>query len=84
MTDASFQAEAHSNLDNIDGLHQMDVLEKLGACYGIHPLVLEEHLLDQRPKIEDYDDYIFIVLKMLYYDESGDRELGTARSTWIR
>jgi len=50
---------------NIDGLHQMDVLEKLGACYGIHPLVLEDILTDQRPKIEDYDDYIFIVLKML-------------------
>ena len=59
---------------NIDGLHQMDVLEKLGSCYGIHPLVLEDILTDQRPKIEDYDDYIFIVLKMLYYDEQGDKK----------
>ena len=54
---------------NIDCLQQMDILEKLGACYGFHPLVLEDILTDQRPKIEDYDDYIFIVLKMLYYDE---------------
>lgn len=59
---------------NIDGIHQMDVLEKLGSCYGIHPLVLEDILTDQRPKIEDYDDYIFIVLKMLYYDEEEDRK----------
>jgi magnesium transporter len=59
---------------NIDGLHQMDVLEKLGSCYGIHPLVLEDILTDQRPKIEDYDDYIFIVLKMLYYDEESDKK----------
>jgi magnesium transporter len=59
---------------NIDGLHQMEVLEKLGSCYGIHPLVLEDILTDQRPKIEDYDDYIFIVLKMLYYDEEGDNK----------
>ncbi len=59
---------------NIEGLHQADVLEKLGSCYGIHPLVLEDILTDQRPKIEDYDDYIFIVLKMLYYDEEGDAE----------
>ncbi|MFZ2472111.1 MAG: magnesium/cobalt transporter CorA [Methanothrix sp.] len=59
---------------NIDGLHQMEVLEKLGSCYGIHPLVLEDILTDQRPKIEDYDDYIFIVLKMLYYDEKGDKK----------
>jgi len=61
---------------NIDGLHQMDVLEKLGACYGIHPLVLEDILTDQRPKIEDYDDYIFIVLKMLYYEEKDDELAG--------
>jgi magnesium transporter len=64
---------------NIDGLHQLDVLEKLGACYGIHPLVLEDILTDQRPKVEDYDDYIFIVLKMLYYDESGDEEMGDSK-----
>ncbi|RQW78710.1 MAG: magnesium/cobalt transporter CorA [Methanothrix sp.] len=64
---------------NIDGLHQVDVLEKLGNCYGIHPLVLEDILTDQRPKIEDYDDYIFIVLKMLYYEENGDDELGDSK-----
>jgi magnesium transporter len=64
---------------NIDGLHQANILEKLGSCYGIHPLVLEDILTDQRPKIEDYDDYIFIVLKMLYYDESGDEELGDSK-----
>ncbi len=59
---------------NIEGLHQPDVLEKLGSCYGIHSLVLEDILTDQRPKIEDYDEYIFIVLKMLYYDEESDGE----------
>jgi magnesium transporter len=64
---------------NIDGLHQPEVLEKLGSCYGIHPLVLEDILTDQRPKLEDYDDYIFIVLKMLYYDEEGDDELGDSK-----
>jgi magnesium transporter len=64
---------------NIDGLHQVDILEKLGACYGIHPLVLEDILSDQRPKIEDYDDYIFIVLKMLYYNEDGDEGLGDSK-----
>ena len=64
---------------NIDGLRQVDILEKLGSCYGIHPLVLEDILTDQRPKIEDYDDYIFIVLKMLYYNEIGDEELGDSK-----
>lgn len=54
---------------NIDCLHSIDLLNKLGECYGFHPLVLEDILSDQRPKLEDYDDYIFIVLKMLYYRE---------------
>ena len=59
---------------NIDGLRQVDILEKLGACYGIHPLVLEDILTDQRPKVEDYENYIFIVLKMVYYDEKKEED----------
>jgi magnesium transporter len=51
---------------DIDGLHQIEILEKIGECYGLHPLVLEDILnTDQRPKMEDYGDYIYIVLKML-------------------
>ncbi len=51
---------------NVDGLHQVEVLEKLGECYGFHPLMLEDILnTDQRPKMEDYGDYVYIVLKML-------------------
>jgi magnesium transporter len=51
---------------NIDGLHQIEILEKIGECYGLHPLVLEDILnTDQRPKMEDYSNYIYIVLKML-------------------
>jgi magnesium transporter len=54
---------------NVDGLHQIDVIEKLGDCFEIHPLVLEDILnTDQRPKIEFFDNYVFIVLKMLYTD----------------
>jgi len=61
---------------NIDGLHQIEILEKLGECYGFHPLVLEDILnTDQRPKMEDYGDYLYIVLKMLSYnDKSGETE----------
>jgi magnesium transporter len=51
---------------NIEGLHDVQALEKLGECYGIHPLVLEDILnTDQRPKMEDYGEYLYIVLKML-------------------
>ena len=55
---------------NVDGLHDVELIEKLGTCYEIHPLVLEDIVnTDQRPKMEDFDNYIFFVLKMLYIDE---------------
>ena len=57
---------------NIDGLHQVDIIEKIGECFSLHPLLLEDILnTNQRPKIEDYEDYLFIVFKMLYFDEKG-------------
>jgi magnesium transporter len=60
---------------NIEGVHRAEVLEKLGECYGFHPLVLEDVMnTDQRPKMEDYSDYLYIVLKMLSYN---DRTGGT-------
>jgi magnesium transporter len=52
---------------NVEGVHRVEVVEKLGNCFGLHPLVLEDILnTDQRPKIEVYGDYVYIVLKMLY------------------
>ncbi len=58
---------------NIDGLHQTEILEKLGDCYGFHPLVLEDILnTDQRPKMEDYGDYVYIVLRSLEYNHQKD------------
>jgi magnesium transporter len=59
---------------NIDGLHDISVMEKVGKHFNLHPLVLEDILnTEQRPKIEDFDDYIFIVLKMLCYDENQNQ-----------
>ena len=59
---------------NIDGLHQIEILEKLGECYGFHPLVLEDILnTDQRPKMEDYGDYLYIVLRVLNYTDKSSQ-----------
>jgi len=56
---------------NVDGVHDLDVVEKLGGCFGIHPIVLEDVVNTmQRPKMLDFGDYIFIALKMLYFDDS--------------
>jgi magnesium transporter len=58
---------------NIDGLHEVEIIEKLGSHFGLHPLLLEDILnTDQRPKMEDFGDYIFVVLKMLYSGENKD------------
>jgi magnesium transporter len=56
---------------NIDGLHDVDVIEKIGQHFDIHPLVLEDVVhTGQRPKVEDYEDYIYIVFKMLTFDRT--------------
>ncbi len=55
---------------NVDGLHDVEVIKKLGDCFDIHPLVLEDIVnTDQRPKMEDFEKYIFCVIKMLYIDD---------------
>lgn len=54
---------------NINGLNHVNAIEKIGAHYKLHPLVLEDIVnISQRPKIDEYDDYLFVVLRMLYYD----------------
>ena len=59
---------------NIDGLHDVDVIETIGKHFEIHPLVLEDILnTGQRPKFEDMDSLLFIVLKMLRFDEASHR-----------
>lgn len=51
---------------NLEGIGRLELLKSLGDCYGIHPLVLEDIAnTDQRPKAEEYDNYLFLVLKML-------------------
>ncbi|MGQ3684408.1 MAG: magnesium/cobalt transporter CorA [Candidatus Loosdrechtia sp.] len=58
---------------NIDGIHQIDPLKKLGEHFELHPLILEDILnTDQRPKIEDLGEYIYIVLKTLYYNSKTE------------
>ncbi|MCM4156111.1 magnesium/cobalt transporter CorA [Gramella sp. AN32] len=58
---------------NIDGLNNISEIEKLGKHYELHPLVLEDIVnTGQRPKIEEYQDYLFIVAKMLYFEQRGD------------
>jgi magnesium transporter len=59
---------------NIDGVHDVEIIEKIGKCFELHPLVLEDIVnTEQRPKMEDYEGYLFVVLKMIYYDKDEQK-----------
>jgi magnesium transporter len=56
---------------NLDGIHEVEIIERIGKRFDLHPLVLEDILnTDQRPKMEDYEDHLFLILKMITYDEA--------------
>ncbi|MGB2599369.1 MAG: magnesium/cobalt transporter CorA [Candidatus Omnitrophota bacterium] len=58
---------------NIDGVHETSVIEKIGKHFELHPLVQEDIVnTGQRPKLEDFEKYIFVSLKMLYYDKKQE------------
>jgi len=55
---------------NIEGVSDIDIIEKLGSHFDIHPLIQEDiSHVHQRPKMEEHENSIYIVLKMLKYDE---------------
>jgi len=58
------------NWINIDGLHDLSIIESLGQKFDIHGLVLEDILnIEHRPKAEEHDNYIFAVMKMIRFNE---------------
>jgi magnesium transporter len=57
---------------NINGLHDTELIRQVGEGFGLHALVLEDIVnTGQRPKMEEYDEYLFFVLKMMRYDEKA-------------
>ncbi|MDH3270108.1 MAG: magnesium/cobalt transporter CorA [Gemmatimonadota bacterium] len=74
---------------NIDGLHDVSVVEAVGERFGIHRLVLEDVLsTTQRPKVEEYENHYFCVLKMLSFDSETDSVIAEQLSlivgpTWV-
>jgi magnesium transporter len=67
----AFQLKDKSSVTwlNISGVHKTEIIEQVGAHFAIHPLVLEDIAsTGQRPKMEDFDEYIFVVLRMLSFD----------------
>jgi len=51
---------------NVDGIEQVEIVETINNYFGVHHLVAEDILnTNQRPKAEDYNDYIFFCMKMI-------------------
>jgi magnesium transporter len=51
---------------DVDLVHQVDLVAGIGECFGLHPLIVEDILnTDQRPKMEDFGDYLYVVLRAL-------------------
>ena len=58
---------------DLKGLGSEDVLQRMGQVFDLHPLVLEDVVnVPQRPKVEDYDDQLLIIARMVMLEEDGD------------
>ena len=59
---------------NIDGLHEVDQIERIGRYFDIHPLILEDIAnTGQRPKLDSFDHGFFIALKMLTINPESNK-----------
>jgi len=62
------------NWINLYGIHDIELLRGLGEGFNIHPLSLEDVLnTTHRPKIEVYDNYLLVILKMISSNRSQNR-----------
>lgn len=59
---------------NVDGLHEAKTIEAIGKAFNLHPLIREDVMnTELRPKLDEYEECIFMVLKMLDYDEDEEQ-----------
>ncbi len=71
---ATFKARPTVTWINVDGVHDISIIESIGEQFGVHPLVLEDIAsTGQRPKMEEYDDHLFLVLRMLSYSARTEK-----------
>lgn len=60
---------------NVNGLGSVDILQGLRNSLSIHPLVLEDIIRPfQRPKVEEYDDQLFIILRVVHPETPQETE----------
>ncbi len=63
--------QSQINWINVDGLHEKSIVQKIGDHFCLHSLLVEDITSDHQPKVEEYDNYLFFTLKMLYRIEDN-------------
>lgn len=59
---------------NVVGLHDSDLMDRIQQQFGLHPLAMEDVMnTGQRAKFEEFEDHLFITLKMLQFDEKSSQ-----------
>jgi len=59
---------------DVNGVHDLAIIEDIGKHLNVHPLTMEDIAnTNQRPKVENLGDHLFMVAKMLSYDQSRDQ-----------
>ncbi len=59
---------------DLKGLGNEAILQRVGRVFQLHPLVLEDVVnVPQRPKVEEYDDQLVFIARMVTLDQRGDR-----------
>lgn len=77
----SYRNPAGVNWINVNGLKDTDAIVRIAKAHKIHPLTVEDILnTDHRPKIEAFDDYLYITLKSISWVESGQESGNPAPS----
>jgi magnesium transporter len=57
---------------NVHGVHDADLIKQIGANFKLHPLVVEDILnTEQRPKTDEFEDYLFLETRNFYYDKAN-------------
>ncbi len=70
---APYRGAAGVTWIDVNGVHDVGVIEQLGQVFGLHPLLLEDIVnTHQRPKLELHGEHLFLVLKMLLDDPEAD------------
>ncbi|MEZ4722104.1 MAG: magnesium/cobalt transporter CorA [Flavobacteriales bacterium] len=68
---------------NVDGLHDADLIQQIGEVFELDRIIMSDVLdTDKRPKVQEYEECIYVSVKMLRYDES-ENELYTENLSLI-